>query len=40
MSEVTNGLLHSFPLQVKFVQIFLGMSFRNTSDGLMDTFLR
>ncbi len=34
------ALLHSFPLQMKLVQILLGMSFENMSNGFMEMFLR
>jgi hypothetical protein len=34
------ALLHSLPLQVKFAQIFSGMTFGKTLDGLIDGFLR
>jgi hypothetical protein len=32
-TKLHETLLHSLPLQVKFAQIFLGMTFGKTSDG-------
>ena len=40
MDEAARSIVALLSMQVKFAQIFSGMTFGKTSDGLIDGFLR